>query len=110
GFHTAVPFERWLAGSSSAGGTARLAATRLALGDGVSLAFGGKSDAAYTPDWRLNLRGRAAATLSGLGSSLIADQLTLALLTPEDPQLLTAGATRRTALTLSRGARDWQLI
>jgi hypothetical protein len=110
GFHTAVPFERWLAGSTSAGGTARLAATRLALGDGVSLAFGGKTEAGYTPDWRLNLRGQSVATLSGLGSSLIADQLTLALLTPEDPQLLTAGATRRTALTLTRGARDWRLI
>ena len=109
GFHATVPFERWLAGLAPATSTVRLPATRVSLGHRVELGLGGKGTAVYSADWRLRIQGSDTATIRGLGPELAADMATLSLLSPEAPAMLTARAGRRSAITLARGGREWQL-
>jgi len=116
GFHTSFALEPWLAGSRSAyapiqlrglTAVARLGALRLDLYEGRG------ASASFSPAWVLRLEGPAIARLRSKGTDIRADALSLTLPEPGAPGLLRgagdAGATKRTLLTLARGAAAWTM-
>ncbi len=104
------PLENWLAGAEPARGRARLSRTTWHLGDGVNLSLGGITEAEFLPDWRLTFRGMDIASLSGMGDRIVSDTLTVALLAPDTPSIISQPPPKRTLLVIERGQHDWAMV
>jgi len=104
------PLENWLAGAELARGRARLSRTTCHLGDGVNLSLGGITEAEFLPDWRLVFRGMDIASLSGMGERIVSDTLTVALLAPDTPSIISQPPPKRTLLVIERGQHDWAMV
>src|SRR6185436_10448003 len=83
-FQTAVPFEKWLAGTQAATSDVRLDGTLCELGQTGRVVTRGLARARFGPEWVTELRGTKLARVPGLNQKIISDTLTVALLGPDD--------------------------
>lgn len=109
GFRAELPFERWLVGIEDARSQIDLDLQACRLGADTSLALSGRSHASFRPSWQLRLEGNGLARIDGLGESVTADDLEIALAPEAEPSLLEQHHARRTCLALTRGDRTWRI-
>ncbi|KPK82028.1 MAG: hypothetical protein AMS25_03870 [Gemmatimonas sp. SM23_52] len=109
GFRCEVPFEEWLLGRARAHSRIRLNRRVFRVAGGPSLVLSGRAEAELAPDGVLRLSGRGLASLSGLGTEVHSDSVTLSLADPDAPSALDDPPTRRTVINLERGTRAWGL-
>jgi hypothetical protein len=109
GFHGQVILENWLAGSAVLQSPVTLNGEICALGASSNLAFTASGEARFAPDWQMEIAGTDIATISGLGSPIPSNQLTLQLLAPTDPSISQHPEPKRTLLKMPAGAHSWTL-
>ena len=109
GFRSTVLLERWLAGQESAVSAVTLAADVCPLGATSKLATTGQAEARFSPNWLFQLAGTGLATVSGLGSDIVGDNLAVKLVERVYPSISLFPRSRRTLLTMSAGSRTWPL-
>lgn len=109
GFAGHVILEDWLAGRAALRSAVSLSGDICPLGASSNVAFTGSGQAAFTPDWRMQIDGPDIATINGLGAPIRADRLTLQLLAATDPSLSRKPRPKRTGLTLTAGTNTWAL-
>ena len=105
-FQAAAPFEKWLAGNEAVTSVVRLDGTVCALGQAGRVITRGVARARFDPGWVTELHGAKLARV--LGSNLLSDSLTIALLEPRDASFLDQPAAKRTLVSLKRGGHDWR--
>ncbi|MDQ1427494.1 MAG: hypothetical protein QOK39_970, partial [Acidimicrobiaceae bacterium] len=109
GFQSTVLLERWLAGQESAVSEVTLAADVCPLGATSKLATTGLAEARFSPNWLFQLAGTGLATVSGLGSDIVGDNLAVKLVERVYPSISLFPRSRRTLLTMSADGRAWPL-
>jgi hypothetical protein len=109
GFHSRVPFVRWLAQREPAAGTLALSEPVCSLGHEEPLELVGCAEGAFRPDWTFRLRGPRIARVDSAAFLVASDVFTLTLLNPGTGSLLEHPAARRTLLTLERGRAPWRI-
>ncbi len=109
GFHAKVLLERWLAGSERLQSPVKLSGDICQLGAGSKLAFSAKGEARFSPDWVMEIGGSGVAKITGLGSPILSDSVTLKVEAPTEPSITTHPKAKRTLLTLPAGANPWTI-
>jgi hypothetical protein len=109
GFHGQVILERWLAGLAFLQSPVSLSGDICPLGVASKLAFAAHGEARFTPNWVMHIGGTGVAAISGLGSGITADNLTLQVLARTDPTISQHPKPKRTLLSMSAGSHTWTL-
>ena len=109
GFHAQVLLERWLAGTALLHSPVTLSGDICPLGAASKLSFSANGEARFSPDWRMEIGAPGVVTLSGMGPSILADNVTLKVLAPTDYSISTHPKPKRTLLTLRAGSHQWAI-
>ncbi len=108
-FTSEMPFESWLAGAEPARSKVRMNSTLCSLGTAAGIVLSGKAEAEFYPDWLLRLTGTKIAGIAGIGPELLADSVTISLLTGDKPTIMQKPAAKRTLIEINRGDQHWPL-
>ncbi len=109
GFTAEVSAQRWLEGKETARSQVRLERSICKLGATSGVAFDGSGEATFDPSWTLTVQGGHIARLLGFDGPLVTDSMSLALLSPHDPSLVSQPEDKRTRIILERGTQVWRL-
>ncbi len=109
GFDAEVPLAKWLAGEAIASSAVRFSGETCPLKGLSAIKLSGSGTATFGPDWTLKIEGSSIARVTGLGSGIVGDTVTIALPSENVPSLFTRRIKRRTLVTIERGTREWTL-
>src|SRR5262249_15766129 len=77
GLHGWVVRERWLSGSERLQSAVTLSGEICPLGAASTLTFSASGEARFAPNWVMEIGGPGVATITGLGPSIVSNNLTL---------------------------------
>jgi hypothetical protein len=109
GFSGTVSCERWLAGIDPVRGSLQAHQSLGSVAPDLELALANGALAEFYPNWDLLLSGDRASVLQGQGLSLTSDRIELSLLEPGTKSVVHQPPTRRTLISVQRGAGAWSL-
>ncbi|HZT97254.1 MAG TPA: hypothetical protein VFB34_10515 [Chloroflexota bacterium] len=108
-FRTKVPFEKWLRRRAAAEARIIIRGQTERLDQHIALRVQGRARTTFSPDWSLRLRGRQIGFLTGVGSEIISDDVTIRLVGREEPSSMRGVTHRGSVLSLHRGKQAWDL-
>ncbi len=108
-FHGKTLLERWLSGIALLTSPVALSGDICPLGSSSKIAFSANGEGRFFPNWIMEIGGSGVATISGLGTAIPSDNLTLKVLAPGDPSISTHPKPKRTLLTMPAGPHQWTI-
>jgi hypothetical protein len=107
GFSGTAALESWLQGLESLRSNVRVDERVCRLNRTHGLILEGTGEAAFSPDWSMNIVGERIGECSLFDATLLCDEVMLRVPSKGEKQLLTNASARRTFIRLSRGEQRW---